>query len=73
MKITIESTTQIHTFNGIECRAWEGETANGVKVIAFIPRIAVREGENVAEFERDLLERRPPSQELQAWPLRHIL
>lgn len=73
MKITLESTTKLVTANGITCRVWEGTTAAGVKVSALIPRIAVAEGENTAEFESELEEHCAPSPEIQAWPLRMIL
>lgn len=78
MKITIESTTRIVLVktsmlaDGIECRVWEGETAGGVKVEALIPRIAAREGQDLAQFEAELQEQRAPSAD-SAWPLRLIL
>lgn len=73
MKVTIESTTKIIEANGVACRVWEGETDTGIKVTCLIPRIAVKEGEDAAQFGLELLEQRAPSAELDAWPLRMIL
>lgn len=73
MKMTIESTTKIVELNGIPCRVWEGETAKGVKVHAFVPRVAVREGDDASEFEADLKEQRKPSADVAAIPLRMVL
>lgn len=36
MKISIESTTQIVALDGVPARVWEGTTASGVRVQAFI-------------------------------------
>lgn len=72
MKITIENTTKVVEANGVQCRVWEGQTEAGVKIQALIPRIAVGP-EDVAQFERELSEQRPPSSLVDAWPLRMIL
>lgn len=73
MKITLESTTRIVRASGIECRVWEGVTERGVKIQALIPRIAVEDGEDMSQFEEELRERRAPTAEVQAFPLRMIL
>ncbi len=73
MKITIESTTRIINASGIDCRVWEGITERGVKVQALIPRIAALAGEDLSQFEAELQEQKPPSAEVQAFPLRMIL
>ena len=79
MKITIESTDKIVTLatadcrEGIYCRVWEGETANGVKVHCFIPRIAAKYDQDLSQFEKELQEKRPASAEIMAIPLRLIL
>lgn len=73
MTITISSTTKVVTANGIEMRVWEGVTENGVKVQALIPRIAVLSMTDLTLFEAELKEMRPPSEEIQAWPLRMVL
>lgn len=74
MKVTIESTSKIVFADGIPCRVWEGETSKGTKVQCLIPRIAAAANEkDLVEFEADLLEVRPPSAEVEAFPLRIVL
>lgn len=73
MKITVENTTKIVNVNGVDCRVWEGQSEHGVKVSCLIPRIAAQEGADLAQFEEELKEQRPPSAEVNAWPLRMIL
>ncbi len=72
MKITIESTTEIVTLNGVQCRVWEGQTEAGVKVQALIPRIAAHKEQDLSQFDRELQEMRAPTGE-RAFPLRMIL
>jgi hypothetical protein len=73
MKITIESTTKIVSANGIDCRVWEGISEHGVRVVCLIPRIAVRNGQDTAQFEAELKECRAPSADAEVYPLRMIL
>lgn len=56
MKITMESTSQIVNFRGIECRMWEGFTGHGVHCFALIPTIAVHNNEDRSQFESELIE-----------------
>ena len=73
MKISLENTTKIVTLNGMDCRIWEGVTERGVKVVAYIPRIAAQPDQDMTQFEAELRETRPPSAEVQAIPLRMII
>jgi hypothetical protein len=77
VKITIESTTQMTILveNGQEilCRIWEGETDSGIKVQVLIPRLAAKRGQDLKQFEKELLETRPPSADFSAFPARLIL
>ena len=79
MKMTIESTTQIvkvaasSSAEPIDCRQWEGTTERGVNVVVLIPRIAVRNGQHVSQFEAELKEQPAPAMEAQAFPLRMII
>lgn len=79
MKIIIESTTKFvelqTAMSRVPARVWEGTTDKGVKVVAFITRIASPETENQEEFQRELEEtpHTTPSPEVQAFPLRLIL
>ena len=41
--------------------------------VALITRIAVKNGEDVSQFEQELLEQRPPSEHAAAFPPRMIL
>ena len=77
MKVHLKSTTKIVTLNvngfDVPARIWEGHTENGVACHAYITRIAVANTDNSAEFDRDLSECSPPSEKVQAIPLRMIL
>ena len=73
MRVQLISTSKIVNLNGVPSRVWEGETASGIKVHAFITRIAVRQGDNADEFERELLECDQPSPEVQSYPNSLIL
>lgn len=76
MKLTLESTTQIVKLDGIPARVWEGQTDSGVRVHAFVTRVAVAEGlpaSHYEQFEKELKEQRKPSPEVAAIPLSMIL
>ena len=73
VKMTIESTSKMVEANGVQCRVWEGETAAGVKVVVLIPRIAVKNGQDISHFEAELKETKPPSADVAVFPLRMIL
>lgn len=76
MKVTLTSTTKIVTLDGVPARVWEGTTERGVPVIAFVTRVAVDLDTDVAElavFEAELAECRPPSPEAARWPSRLVL
>jgi hypothetical protein len=57
----------------VPARIWEGSTASGVKVHAYITRIAVGENEDQRTFARELQECVAPSEEIAAIPLSLIL
>lgn len=57
----------------VPARVWEGHTAAGVPVIAFITRLAAERHHDQAELEADLSRTRPPSAAAQAWPARMVL
>ena len=79
MKITIESTSKIVEMrpsfarDPIPCRVWEGFTESGIRLHAFISRVAVLESEDTSQFDRELLETRAPSEDTLAIPMRMIL
>jgi len=72
MRIVLESTGQIVEINGIACRVWEGRTGSGVKLTAFITRVAVDRAHDSSQFERELTETTQPKP-TEAWPLRMVL
>lgn len=81
MKITVENTDKIlHLQAGggeVPARVWEGETENGTKVICFVTRLLVKEGqpeEVYKQFERELKETpKAASRAVQTFPLRLFL
>lgn len=81
MKIIIENTDRIVLLtveNGgekgrVPARIWEGKTDSGIPVHCFITRIAVAEGENTEQFEKELSQQKAPSPEIQAIPLYLVL
>lgn len=77
MRVTLENTTKVVelVINGqrVPARVWEGETASGIKIHAYITRIAVSDQDDASEFETALQSCRAPSPEVEAIPLRLIL
>ena len=77
MKITLSNTSKLTTLviDGVDvpARIWEGHTASGLPVHAYITRIAVAEGLDHSEFERELQQCEKPSTAIEAIPLRLIL
>jgi hypothetical protein len=77
MKVTLENTSKIVELVvnnvAVPARVWEGVTAHGIRVHAYITRIAVHEDDDAAEFERDLAEQRRPTAALDAIPSRLIV
>jgi len=73
VKINLESTTKIVRVNGVPARIWEGTTDSGIPVHCYVTRIAVAQGQDTTQFERELRECRTPSVEVEALPLRLIL
>lgn len=80
MKVTLESTTKIvelriggPTGPIVPTRVWQGETEHGVRIHAYVTRIAVAEGQDMAEFERDLEALAAPRPEIAALPARLVV
>lgn len=65
MKVILESTTMVVNMNGIPTRIWEGKTESGIKVHAFITRIAAPAAEDQEKFKEELERCRPPSPEIE--------
>lgn len=73
MKITLESTTKIVELNGVPARVWEGQTEDGIKLHAYVTRVAVNKEQDSSQFEKELQQHKAPSAEVEAIPLRMIL
>jgi hypothetical protein len=75
VKITVESTSKIVEFNGIQCRVWEGRTERGVPMVAFIARVAVERDQDAGQFEAELREtpQPKPSEDVAAFPFRMLI
>ena len=64
MKIIIENTDKIVNLNGVPVRIWEGQTDSGIKINAFIYRIAINNDETdsvINQFKTELQEQKPPN------------
>lgn len=82
MKITIESTSRVVTFEignaQVPARIWEGHTEDGTPVHCYITRICPSIPQPLpadveAKFAAALLEQAPPSAAIRSIPLRMIL
>lgn len=73
MKVTLTNTTKIVDLDGIPARIWEGETESGIKIHAFITRVAMNKDEDYSEFEKELQECTEPSADIQVYPSSLIL
>lgn len=54
MEITLHNTTKIVYLNGVEGRIWEGHTAGGIPIHAYIARIAFPADVDDAEISKEL-------------------
>lgn len=73
MEILLHQTTKIVELNGVPARIWEGHTAGGIAVHAYITRIAVANTDDQREFEAELETTAPPSVDVAAIPLRLLI
>ncbi len=77
MQVKLESTTKIVTLQtptgSVPARIWEGETASGIKVHAYITRIAVDKDLDTSQFDAELEQHAEPTAAIVAIPLRLIL
>lgn len=73
MDIQLHNTTKIVEINGIPARIWEGQTASGIPVHAYITRISVEKGLDHAEFEAELSAASAPSADVAGIPLRLLI
>lgn len=74
MTVTMRSTAEIVMLNDdVPARVWEGTTESGIKVAVLVTRIAAHKSEDLAQFERELIEQPAPSTMPRVFPLRMIL
>lgn len=77
MQVTLRSTTKIVTLitpsGEVPTRIWEGATAAGIEVHAYVTRIAADQNADTTQFDAELQEHRAPSPRIEAIPLRLIL
>jgi hypothetical protein len=67
MQIQIESTADIVTLDGVQCRRWKGVTSRGTECEVLVHRIAVREDLDSTQFEQELAEQLPPGRPFIDW------
>lgn len=73
MKITLEPTTMIVHLNGVPTRIWQGQTAKGVPISAFVALVAVDRDADTRELEEVLRDVAAPRPELLEIPARLVL
>lgn len=73
MRVQLESTTKLVEVDGVPARIWEGQTESGIRVHAFITRIAVHKDDDASQFEAELKECLPPSRDVAMYPARLVL
>lgn len=73
MEITLHNTTKIVTVKGVEARIWEGQTASGLRIHAYITRIAVSLLQDQAEFDQELQKASSPTPAVEAISLRLLI
>jgi hypothetical protein len=68
LEITLRNTEEIVKVDGVRARIWQGTTSTGIEVVAFVTRLAVRDGQGndaYDEFEKELREVTPPCADAQ--------
>jgi hypothetical protein len=70
MRLTIASTDKLTHMDGVPVRVWEGETDQGTRCTVFVHRIAVAQGEDSTQFDKELKAELEPGRTID---LRYIL
>lgn len=73
MQIELHNTTKVVFLNDVPARIWEGQTANGIKIHAYITRIGVEDSQDLAAFESELEGATEPTPEIKAISLRLLI
>ena len=75
MKIEIESTDTLTTYNGGKVREWNGTTERGIPCTVYVAGVRVHREQDCSQFEQELKEAKPPLEAVAqaAYDLRQIL
>lgn len=75
MQITLTPTDTIQSVDGVPMRKWQGTTARGVPVVAFIRAIQpqTHDAEKLADFERELQALPQPKKEPVSFDMRFAI
>ena len=74
MKLTLEPTDKMQTFDGAPCRIWKGQTESGVEVVAFVRCIQpqTHDESKLAVFDKELKALPPVRRELVSFDYRMV-
>ena len=74
MKITIEPTDRMETFEGAPCRVWRGATESGVDVMVFVRCVSpqTHDEAKLAVFDAELRALPPVRRELVSFDYRMV-
>lgn len=74
MKLTLEPTDRMETFEGAPCRVWKGATETGVEIIALIRCVSpqTHDESKLAVFDRELKALPPVRKELVSFDYRMV-
>lgn len=72
-ELTLHPTTKLVQLDNVLCRVWEGQTSGGLRVHAFIARVACEQDADASELEAVLKETSAPSMEIAVYPARMVL
>lgn len=73
MEILLHNITKIVWLNGVPARIWEGQTASGIPIHAFITRIGVEKDADHSEFLEALDTATAPSPDIESIPFRLLI
>jgi hypothetical protein len=74
MKLTLEPTDRMQTFDGAPTRVWKGVTESGVEVLAFIRCVQAQTHDEakLAIFDQELIALPQPRKELVSFDYRMV-
>jgi hypothetical protein len=60
VRVTAQSTDEIVTVNGQQCRIWRARSARGIEFLMYVQRVRVGAEDKQEEFKRELVETPAP-------------